>query len=517
MNSLPLDCEVETPRRTSFSRKIYDSWTFTFSHLLGLVAPAKAGRFARNRKALLSYAAGSRRGPDKKWRPTRKSADETIKRDWQEVTARSRDLVRNSPHISGAIDKIVANVVFNGITPQARLRLSDGTLDKARNDAIEADFKAWAGEVGFYEKQELALRHCWEDGEVLLNWYPDPDLLEKGLVPLGVEGLECDHLDDSIHGVLGNGNIARRGIEFNAKGRPVAYHIFSDHPGDHVRYSGNKSVRVDAENIDHIFLPKRFSQTRGISWLVSIIMAMRNFTEYQNSEQLAARLASAFGIFVHMPHPELMPDAGGRGPIGGEVPGKENAESSIEDLPDYIDPARIQPLPPGWDVTVAENKRPGSNFEMFTKTQLKAGSVGAGMSYGAFSGDFADSSFAAERRSALDERRGYSKQQAFLERRMNNPAWLRFVLFRFLAGKETPPDRVIPVSWQRPGWTWVDPTKDARAAQLDLAMGITTRRQLCAQRGTDFDEVTEELAHENKLRQEKGLENKEAVDAKKTA
>ena len=56
----------------------------------------------------------------------------------------------------------------------------------------------------------------------------------------------------------------------------------------------------------------------------------------------------------------------------------------------------------------------------------------------------------------------------------------------------------VSVAWQRPGWPWVDPVKDANAAKLKLQMSVTTRRAICAEMGVDFDEVVDELKREDK-------------------
>lgn len=473
--------------------------TSAVTKAIALVSPGRALDYARKQALLSDYNAAAVRGANQAWRPGNRSADEIIRREGRDIRARARDLERNSPNVYGAIDRIVGNVVFNGIWPQAELKLAGGEPDKERNDRIEEHWENWAESVGFIEIQELALRHQWLDGEILAHWYLDPQLLAEGICPLGVELLEIDHLDESVHGEQPGGTYAKRGIEYDRRGRPVAYHLFTEHPGDMSRFLSSRSVRVPAQDVDHIFQRRRASQSRGVAWLASIVQTMRNIDEYKTSEQLAARLAAAFGIFVTTNNPEILASGGGLGGIDlSQYP-------KISEIPDFVDPARITALPVGTDVKVAEFNRPGGSYEPFTKGTLKDASVGAGMSYEAFSNDYTDASFSSARQASLEERRGYLRQQNFLNSRLNERAWRRFCRVLAVAGLEPLETYRVPVTWQAPGWPWVDPLKDAKAAELDLALGITTRRKLCADRGLHFDEVVEQQARERKMLEEAGL------------
>ena len=65
--------------------------------------------------------------------------------------------------------------------------------------------------------------------------------------------------------------------------------------------------------------------------------------------------------------------------------------------------------------------------------------------------------------------------------------------------------RAVPVQWQNPGWPWIDPSKDAKGAEMELKMKINTRRRLAAERGLDWDEEIEEYAEENEIMRAKGI------------
>lgn len=490
-----------------------DLWTRLVGRTIGVLSPGRALSWTKKRMALLSYYGGAKSGPNRNWRPSRGSADEIIRRDWVEVVARARDLVRNSPHVSGALDRVVSNVCHTGIHPQARLVDQRGNLLAEQNAEVEKHFRAWAKAVGWQDIVELVFRHDWTDGESLLHFYPDRDLLARGIVPLGVEVIEADLLDDSLHGALRNGHTARRGIEFDQQGRVVAYHLRTAHPGD-PQGTSLEVRRVDASEIVHVFERRRASQTRGISRLAAMIQLMRNYDEYQDSEQIAARLLSAFGFFIESPYPEAGAGAiCGFGPEGYGPGAGADGDAATGNVPDFVEPGRICTLPSGTKIQTAGTNRPSQAYEPFSKQQLRTASVAAGMSYEAFSNDYTDASYSSARSAALEERRNYARQQNYLVRKACEPMWTRFTAYLSAFGIARGIPAEVPVSWQTPGWPWVDPLKDAKAAELELGLGLTTRRKLCAQRGEDFDENVSQLEREERRMREANIPPKDKETA----
>jgi len=107
------------------------------------------------------------------WQPEDGSADEAILDDLPTLRARSQDVVRNNADAAGIVTTMVANVVSNGIRPQARTphnedMLADGVTEegvKALARAMEATFNAWvpwadaAGRLDFWEMQAQVERN----------------------------------------------------------------------------------------------------------------------------------------------------------------------------------------------------------------------------------------------------------------------------------------------------------------------------------------------------------------------
>ena len=482
-------------------RFLFDSWTSLRAGVIALNDPRAAVAYVADRRRYLSYKAASREGANRAWRGDRKSGDASIRKQWRDVVYRARDLAKNSPFVAGALEKICDNVVFTGIRPQFILtRNGEPNRDLARD--LERLHKRWAKAVNAVEKQELGLRHLWTDGEYLIHFFIDTSLLKKGLPPLNYELLEADHLDATVDGTLSNNNYAKRGIEYDASGNVVAYHLFPEHPGDFTWMSLTDSKRVDAASIEHVFARKRISSSRGISWMASIIMWMRNFEEYQDSEQVAMRLLSAFGFFVETPFPEV------ENPLGGAPVDPSSDEKTLK-AGDFIQPGQVATVSPGSKVTAAGFDRPGSNYEPWVKSQLRGGGVGMNVSYETFTGDLTETTYSGGRQGLLVERRSFRRQQAILNRKHNDPIDERFIEFAAMAGLMNLAGYEVDIKQLCPGWPWVDPRNDAQAARIEYELGITTLTKMCADRGLDFEEITRERQEELDLLASSGFSGDE--------
>jgi len=468
--------------------KRHDLWTRIMARAIGAIAPKTAMRFAANRAALASYIGAGGSDHNANWRPTRKSADAILRTDAAALVARARSLDRNNVNVSGALRKICENVVHTGIRPQFTSHKTGAPL----ND-LEKAFARWAKVNKFYLFiQKLALRHFWVDGEIFGNLWIDKRRFVAGINPLRVEMLEQDLLDASKDGNLGDGRAIRRGVELDQYGDVVAYHILTTHPGDYLPGVALESKRLEASRVVHLWMPLRASQTRGVSMLAPIVEEIRDLSEYKASERVAARLASAFGIFIKTNIPEFG---------SGQFPQRPGTEGSATGgaqtgVSEYLDTGRIQTLPPGTDITVAEASRPSSPYADYVKSSNKDQSVGFGLRYGNYSHDYTESSFSSERSASLDERRGWIGQQQLLQEGWCDPITKAWLDIEYATGRMSVSPDDVAVSWQAPGWPWVDPTKDATASEKKLAMRVTTRRAICSEMGVDFDEIQDQLDRE---------------------
>ena len=78
-------------------------------------------------------------------------------------------------------------------------------------------------------------------------------------MPLQLQILEADHLDETYNTVAPNGNEIRMGIEFDKAGKRAAYWMFREHPGEVFMTVRNQfdRIRIPASEILHAYQPLR--------------------------------------------------------------------------------------------------------------------------------------------------------------------------------------------------------------------------------------------------------------------
>ncbi|NCD13693.1 MAG: phage portal protein [Bacteroidia bacterium] len=456
--------------------------------------------------ALRDYAAGATAGPNQNFRPRPRSADFDIRRAVANIVGRCRDQAKNNPSISGAIKRIVNNVVRFGIRPQFQFR-SDGRIDIAANRAWEALFSRWAryadltGKKSYWKMQRLGLAQVWPDGGFFLHRTWSKKSI-PGVPDLRIEMLERDHLDRTVDGTLPNGNQARGGREFDDDGQVIAYHLFRNHPGDYqAGRSGLHSERIPASEIIDVWDQDWISQTMPVPWLAAVVIEAYNLAEFRDYSMIAAKLETAFGMFIKSNYPDL-----GHPGLGlQQVPGQAAASewpTTWADMPDYIEPGRIQSIPFGTDIVFPSNTRPGPQYEPFVRESRRQQAVGLGMSYEAYAADYTAASYSSARSGSLEERLSYQGMQFFLDEEMNQKVAAWFIEAAWLAGLNPTPMpgfRFDPypyleaVTPQNPGWSWVDPYKDGQASELKIKNALSNHRREAAGQGIDFDENLDEL------------------------
>ncbi len=118
---------------------------------VGYFAPVFGARRMQARAAMaLSGYIGARwdRRATKEWYVPSGTADDTLLPDSQTLRDRSRDLIRNTPLATGAVNTVVQNVVGGGLLLQARpeweaLGMSEDQADEWKA-GVEREFRLWA-------------------------------------------------------------------------------------------------------------------------------------------------------------------------------------------------------------------------------------------------------------------------------------------------------------------------------------------------------------------------------------
>ena len=176
-----------------------------------------------------AYAAAQNNRLTSDWVSQATSADSEIRGSIRMLRNRARQLVRDSDFAKSALRAVRNNVVGTGIKMQAQVRMQrGGRLADEINRRIEDEFDNWtsakrchtAGKLSWYDIQRLSITSVLESGEIFIRLVKQPFGGSK--VPLGLELIESDLLDDDYNGIEKNGNEVRMGVEIDKWGRPVA-------------------------------------------------------------------------------------------------------------------------------------------------------------------------------------------------------------------------------------------------------------------------------------------------------
>ena len=91
------------------------------------------------------------------------------------------------------------------------------------------------------------------------------------------------------------------GVEFDAAGRRVGYHVFPRQADQIVATMQWAPIRLPAEDVLHVFEPKVPGQVRGSSWLAPVLTTILQIDQLQDALLARANTAALFGGFVTDP------------------------------------------------------------------------------------------------------------------------------------------------------------------------------------------------------------------------
>lgn len=428
------------------------------------------------------------------------SADSEIAVSAIKLRDRSRALCRDNPYAARARDIFCANVVGTGIMAKA------GAAQDAWNRWInECDAD---GLHDFYGLQALVMRSVFESGECLIRFRARRP--EDGLVvPLQLQVLEPDYLDSGKTGQVNGGGWIVNGVEYNAIGQRVAYHLYNQHPGDTLILGATlQSKRVPAEEVLHVFERQRPGQTRGVPRLAPILLKMRDLDDYEEAELLRKGIESCFAAIVTTENTgqtlsESPTDAYGN-PVdaaGNPVDAAGNYKGPrIEELGAGL----IQYLRPGQDVKFGAPAQTG-DYGNYTKTQLRAIAAGIGITYEQLTGDLSDVNYSSIRAGLVEFYKFVDQLQWHcLVPMMLQPIWKRWAETAYAVKAIRQKADAFP-TWTPPRRQWVDPLKDVNAARQEIAAGITSLSETIRTRGEDPERVFAEIAAERARLTELGI------------
>ncbi|MEJ1161784.1 phage portal protein [Prosthecomicrobium sp. N25] len=391
------------------------------------------------------------------------------------MASRARYLVANNAMAAAGVEAWVSSLIGTGIRPtsthpDASWRAAAARAWDAWTDRADAD-----GLVDGYGIQALMVRRMIVDGEA----FAVVGLTDHGAT---VRVLDAEQVDATVTRELDGGARIVQGVELDATGRRVAYHVLRDRPGFGLRID---HVRVPAEDMVHLLRIDVPGQIRGVSWFAPILLRLRELDEAHDAQVVRQKLAAMLAGFI------VSPD--GQVPFDGEV--------AAGVLDGGMEPGTIKILRPGEDIRFSDPAKIGQEAIDFLKITAREIAAGLGVPASVLTGDYSDANYSSLRASIVEFRRRVEAiQHNVIVFQMLRPLWRRVLATEILAGRlsaigfERDPEAYVGARWITPRQEWVDPMKDAQAEVLAIQNGLMSRRAAVEARGLAVEDLDEEIA-----------------------
>lgn len=425
----------------------------------------------------LDAASGGRR-----WRDDRRGTNiaNSLQLNASTIAARGQHFSLNTPDGTRMRDSIVGNLIGTGITPRPQ-----HSVPLVR-DRLAASFLAWTDTADASAEQDFY--------GLTASLVSDMVTLGEGLGHLGqneftgapeISRLNPEQLDRAKNVQLKNGGHIVQGVEFNAKGKRVAYWIRPSAPGELLAGLSLVSLRYPANDIIHLYRKLVPGQVRGISWFAPILLSANDLDSLLDAMLVRAKVSAMYVGSIYDPD----------GTTGGF-----EGEQSGSDLDTTAEPGTIRVETNGSRLDWSDPPDSGDTVA-FSKAMQRRLANGVGVTYEQASGDYSEINYGSARAALLEFRRfAGSIQHHVIIFQLCRPVWDAFVKWQVLSGQisasayQSNHGQFHAVKWLPPAWQWIDPEKDAKAAILEMDNLIRSRSEIVAEKGYDIEALDREIA-----------------------
>lgn len=476
------------------------------------------------------------------WNPSLLPPDDEWLWERDVSVARMRDLERNEGWAASGIDRLVDMLVGGVFRLNAKPdALGLGiTEDEAHDlgDRIQERWRAWAEDPTFRCDAErqlnfagllglMAREFVGPPGEALavLRW-----IEREGFPSTCLQVIDADRMSNPNE--MPDTDELRAGVQRDANGAPIGYHIRRQHPNEMLTANLDSFVwdyiprwdRIGAwerPKVLHLYDKRRPGQTRGISRLVAALSKLRMLSRYSQHElQTAAINATIVGSIYTQLGAEYASEAlAGDGAAGG---GAQNWDAFVTSRAGFYEKSRgamadsrFLTLFPSDRVDLQQQGRQTAGYQAFQKAFLQAFAATIGITYEQLSADWGNVNYSSARAALNEVWRGVTRLRSLIVSQAALPvyaAWLEDELDRgTIDVPSAAPDFYdAPAAWCRskwigPGRGWVDPVKEAQASTLRRDGMLSTLEDEAAEQGQDWEMVLEQLAREARVRARLGL------------
>ncbi|WP_166820511.1 phage portal protein [Thalassoroseus pseudoceratinae] len=437
---------------------------------------------------------------------------------------------RNNMYANKAVRAIVSRLIGNGVSPESIAVNPQGEpLAEFRTKAR----KLWdrfcrepsdlgrpgRGGITFHELSAQVLTEVICSGECFLRLRrisKEEQAARNLRLPLTIQVIEAERVSEAaiMTEPTKDGTVIFRGIELDADtGKRLAYHVYSRHPNHPLGDSRNyKTVRIQADEILHVYVQQRPSQLRGFSWLSPVLLNLRDINDYQFNELVASAVSSCIALAIT------------REPTSGSLglqatTGGDNTDSDGNAIT-RIQPGTLLQLNPGEKLDGFDPNRPAKAAENFINHLLRGVAAGLpGVKSSQITGDYRASSFSSERSAENDIMPEIQSLQNWFYMSAHQPIYEAVIDTGVMAGYfgNVPNDQsgdlcLCDAVWRGPVSKSINPNQDENASMGAIKNGTSSAQIEAARKGHDWRKVIEENAEVYKAAIDAGLPESYAMN-----
>jgi len=421
------------------------------------------------------------------------SADSAASADVRKkLRERARYEVANNSYAKGIVLTIANDCVGTG----PRLQLL--TEDAETNRRVEAAFAEWSKAIDLAEKLRTMRMAKSTDGEAFAVLAAD--LALDAPVQLDLRLIEADRVTSPGLISLPAPNEVD-GIQLDPFGKPQAYTILRQHPGDPGSLTAwhNDYDVVPAESVIHWFRADRPAQHRGVPEITPALPLFAQLRRYTLAVIAAAETAADFAAV-------LFTDA----PANGEAQALEPMDIV------QLEQRMATVLPDGWRLGQIEAQQPATGYAEFKREILNEIARCLNLPYNIAACNSSGYNYASGR---LDHQTYYKSirvEQAHLAETVLDrifAAWIDEAVYlpEFAHLRSLWRSAGFRGQWFFDGTEHVDPAKEANAQATRLSSNTTTLAAEYARQGKDWETELRQRAKERALMIELGLTEQPVV------
>ncbi len=451
----------------------------TFDGIRADYEMSRESRFVRKRRGVAPQGSGA----DYHYR---------IEAQYYRDVEQARDMDRNDAVIGILADRRVDNIVQSGfkLDPKTGDKGLDLDLwERWTEYSTDPDLCDIAGESTWAEIERYAARAESIDGDIVIAGTQDGPLQVIESHSIQTKG----KTDDTFLGVT-----------TDKYGKRLQYHV-QEELGKFA--TKGDSTPIDVRDSDgrrqvfHVYNPKRVLQTRGVSQIAPVFSYAGMLEDINFAKLVQQQVVSCFAILR-----EVAAGSDGALPnIAGGGYGQQSTETTSAGTRqiDGISPGMEVTGQPGHTLKGFSPNVPNSEYFQQVKLILQVLGVNFGLPLCLVLMDGSETNFSGWRGAVDEARKGFVADQLNLVRRLHKPGyewWLSREIaedFSLRNWADKPKIKIYGHNWNLPTWSYIEPVADAEGDATQLRNALTSPRRLHSARGSDWEEVSEEIIEDN--------------------